>query len=547
MGLAMEWTIPRIGAEPLRLILSGGDRVFMVGANGSGKSSLIQQLISANSAENIVRISAHRQMWFKSGSIDMTPHNREILSSRHRDWERNYDARWRDDIRYGENKLSITIFDLIAKDNARAHAITRKIDEGKEKESVDRAKRLTPPFGQINELLARGMMGISLENKEGKEIRARRRDSETSFNMAQMSDGERNAAIIASTVLTAEEGDILLIDEPERHLHRSIIEPFLSALFDQRKDCAFVVSTHEIALPVANPEARVLMVRSCRWDGYMPQAWEIEDLEPGSGLPEDLKRAILGARKRILFVEGDTHSLDSTLYGVLFPSLSVVPLGSCREVLRSVKGLRETRSYHHTEAFGLIDRDDRTEDDVTDLAEQNVFALDVHSVEALYYSSDAIAAVARKQAELRGDDAEALIESAKECARETLRQQGIAERMAAYLCERRIRNDILSQIPTWKAIRDRRCEPIGSNADSLYSDELTKFKNLVDSDLDALIRRYPLRRSDIFNKIASSLKCRSRRDYESIVIAQARSDAEFSEKLKQHLGPLYRVLETMQE
>ena len=543
----MEWTIPRIGAEPLSLALSRGDRVFVVGANGSGKSSLIQQLNSANPAENIVRISAHRQMWFESGNIDMTPHSRESFGSHHRRWERNYDARWRNDAGYAQHKLSATLFDLVAKHNARSHTITGLIDEEKKEEATKLAKKWTSPFDHINELLARGTMAISLEYEKGKEIRARRRGSETSFNMAQMSDGERNAAIIASTVLTAEEEAILLIDEPERHLHRSIIEPFLSALFSQRKDCAFVVSTHEIALPVANPEARVLMVRSCRWNGKMPSEWEIEVLEPGSVLAEDLKRAILGARKRILFVEGEAHSLDSTLYDVLFPSLSVVPLGSCREVLRAVRGLQETQDLHHTEAFGLIDRDDRTEDDVADLAEQKVFALDVHSVEALYYSSDAIAAVARKQAELRGADAEALVESAKECVRETLRQQGIAERMAAYLCERRIRNDILSQIPTWKTIRDGKCAPIGSNADSLYSDELTKFKNLVDSDLDTLIRRYPLRRSNIFNKIANSLKCRSRRDYESIVIAQARSDAEFSEKLKQYLGPLYRVLETMQE
>ena len=53
--------------------------------------------------------------------------------------------------------------------------------------------------------------------------------------MAQMSDGERAAAIIAATVLVADPGTLFLIDEPERHLHRSIIEPFLSALFGNVK------------------------------------------------------------------------------------------------------------------------------------------------------------------------------------------------------------------------------------------------------------------------------------------------------------------------
>ena len=133
-----------------------------------------------------------------------------------------------------------------------------------------------------------------------------------------MSDGERNAAIIAATVLTVEAGTTLLIDEPERHFHRSIIEPFLSALFERRRDCTFVVSTHEIGLPVGNPEARVIMVRSCEWNGDRPKAWDVEVLEANTDLPEELKRAILGARRRILFVEGKSSSLDLPLYNALF-------------------------------------------------------------------------------------------------------------------------------------------------------------------------------------------------------------------------------------
>ena len=78
--------------------------------------------------------------------------------------------------------------------------------------------------------------------------------------MAQMSDGERSATIIAANVITAESESVLLIDEPERHLHRSVIEPFLSALFTFRKDCIFVIATHEIALPVANSDTQVLML-----------------------------------------------------------------------------------------------------------------------------------------------------------------------------------------------------------------------------------------------------------------------------------------------
>ena len=87
-------------------------------------------------------------------------------------------------------------------------------------------------------------------------------------------------------VITAEPDTVFLIDEPEKHLHRSISQPFLSALFDLRKDCAFIISTHEIALPLANPEERVLMLRSCQWRGDECVAWDAEVIEPNSQLPE---------------------------------------------------------------------------------------------------------------------------------------------------------------------------------------------------------------------------------------------------------------------
>ena len=65
-------------------------------------------------------------------------------------------------------------------------------------------------------------------------------------------------------------------------------------------------------MPVANPSARVLMVRSCEWDNNTAKAWEVEVLESNADLPEELKLDILGARRRILFVEGTTsnRSLD---------------------------------------------------------------------------------------------------------------------------------------------------------------------------------------------------------------------------------------------
>ena len=305
----------------------------------------------------------------------------------------------------------------------------------------------------------------------------------------------------------------------------------------------FVISTHEIALPVANPEARVLMVRSCRWDGDTANAWDIQVLEAHTDLPEDLKLAIWGSREKILFVEGESHSLDLPLYSTLFPGLSVVPKGGCTDVEKAVKGLRSSYALHHVEAFGLVDRDDRTDDDVKQLAASGVFALDVCSAESLYYCSDAIAAVARRQAESLGRNADEMIESAKRKALDALAQDDLAERMAARRCERRVRDRMLSHLPDWKSIKTNAGLEICTSVESPYSDELACFRKLVaDKKLDELIARYPLRESNVFKSIAQALECTSRNTYEQTLLSQLRDDATLERSLKNRIGPLSTAL-----
>lgn len=535
----MNWNIPRISGQEFPISLKGSDRLFIVGANGSGKSALIQHLVSSNQGQKIRRISAHRQTWFQSGSIDLTPQRRKQFDQDNTHLERQDQSRWQDV--YAQERQSAVLFDLVAKENTRARHITHHVDSGHTEEAKRISDGSPSPFDELNELLGIGALAITLENANDEEILARHRNGNALFSIAQMSDGERNAAIIAATVLTVEAGTVLLIDEPERHLHRSIIEPFLSALFERRKDCAFVVSTHEMALPVANPEARVLMVRSCKWSDDMATAWDVELLESNVEIPEDLKRAILGSRKRILFVEGDSNSLDLPLYHALFPDISVVPRESCRDVQRSVSGLQGSQELHHVEAFGLIDRDGRDEEGVKQLAEDGLFALNVCSVESLYYCSDAIDAVARRQAESLGSNADAMIKSATEKALDVLNEDGLAERMAARRCERRVRDAILRRIPDWQCLK---AEPkFDISVDSPYQDELDRFNELVNEKrLDDLVARYPLRESRAFDAIAKTLELNSRKTYEQMLVSRIWDDEGLAQSLKQRIGPLSEVL-----
>ena len=133
---SMNWNIPGISGKPLPVSLQPGDRLFIVGPNGSGKSALIQHLVSGHEGRNIRRISAHRQTWLGSGSLDLTPLGRKEFGERDTDVEKNYEALWQE--YNSELKQSAVLFDLVAKENTRARSITSLV-AGK---NLDEASRL---------------------------------------------------------------------------------------------------------------------------------------------------------------------------------------------------------------------------------------------------------------------------------------------------------------------------------------------------------------------------------------------------------------------
>jgi hypothetical protein len=357
--------------------------------------------------------------------------------------------------------------------------------------------------------------------------------------MAELSDGERNAIILAATVLTVEFGTVLLIDEPERHLHRSIIEPFLTALFASRTDCPFIISTHELSLPVAASDSRVLLPRSCEWQNGIPQTWDIDVLEAGIDLPDDLRASVLGSRKRILFVEGDLGSLDAPIYGLLLPDTTVIPKGSSAYVMRAVDGLRAADQLHWVLAYGLVDRDDRTDDQVKELQERGVFALSVHSAEAIYYSDAAMRRLARRQAETLGGCTEEFLNSATEAALALLSNNETMFRLCARRCERLVRGNILSKIPTWRDLQSGVDISISVPVKDLYDQEVAKYRVMIESrDLDGLFSRYPVRESGALNEIATNLEFKGRSKYEQAVLAFASAEGDFREELRALVGPL---------
>ncbi len=220
----------------------------------------------------------------------------------------------------------------------------------------------------------------------------------------------------------------------------------------------------------------------------------------------------------------------------------MVPKGSCEEVQKAVLGLRGSQDIHHVEAFGLIDRDNRNDEEVEELVEKGIFALNVYAVEALYYCPDAIAAIAHKQAELREGDETELVKLAKQKALEVLKNY--AEEMAARRCERKIQALALSKTPDWESMMCNSTQPISVSIDSPYPDELNYFNELVDEgNLDQLIVRYRVHKSNTLEILARTLGCRNKRDYEKMVRVLTRNDDKLAGKLKERIGSLSTILD----
>ncbi len=80
-------------------------------------------------------------------------------------------------------------------------------------------------------------------------------------------------------------------------------------------------------------------------------------------------------------VEGTEASLDRPLYQQIFKDITIVPVGTCRDVCDAIAGLNVVPQLNHMESRGLVDGDNR--DDSASLREKGVSALDVYVVESV--------------------------------------------------------------------------------------------------------------------------------------------------------------------
>lgn len=373
--------------------------VIIVGANGAGKSKL-GAWIEQKNFESVHRVGAQRKLSFQE-NIPLKSYseaeesvfygkrvNGQALNSimknrKSNRWHQNYTTVLIDDF---DDVLSA----LLAINSNEEHnyvGFCKAAEKaGIQKPEVpimviDKLKSIWDEVLQQRKLLMKDSKFYAVMKREEKGI---------PYSATEMSDGERSVLYFAAQILCMPSNKILIVDEPELHFHPSIMNRLWSALERCREDCLFIYITHDLQFASMHNHAEKIWIKE--YDG---QNWKLQKIE-SENLPEELLLEILGSRKNVIFVEGESNSYDTQLYTELYPNYLIVPCGGCSQVISRTKAFRNNPELHDCEVYGIIDRDFRSEHEIKKYKSKGIYTINVAEVENLFLVEELIKLMAEQ-------------------------------------------------------------------------------------------------------------------------------------------------------
>ena len=210
----------------------------------------------------------------------------------------------------------------------------------------------------------------------------------------------------------------------------------MSKLWDEleavRPDCAFVFITHDLEFAASRIADKYVLQE------FNPRPyWKFEKVPEDTGFSEELTTLILGSRKPILFIEGTHSSLDIATYRSCYKNWTIIPKGSCEDVIHSVVTMRKNANLTRVTCSGLVDADDYSETDKTYLDSLGIATLSVSEIENIFLLPSVSKIIAENEG-YRGADLENRLNILSESIFETLNSDRAIEKVVTRYCKRRI-------------------------------------------------------------------------------------------------------------
>ena len=420
--------------EILPVTISSGSAVIFVGANGGGKTRLAVSIENEFQAKSH-RISAHRSLSLDP-KVEKIPESQALGGLRfgHQDekyhkpisrtghrWHQNAATHLLSDYRFLVQALfaeQTNTFGIAYHANKPG---ARKTGQQFQITKLDQLK------GIWQRLLPHRLLHIT-----GDDISVSSATEGAKYAASEMSDGERAIFYMIGQALVAAENQLLIIDEPELHVHPSIMSKLWDELEAARPDCAFIYITHDLAFAAVRNALKYVV------HDYTPTpTWDVEAVPDDTGFSEELTTLILGSRRPILFVEGTETSLDLPIYRACYPEWTVIPRSSCTDVIQSVVTMRNNASLTRVTCTGIVDGDDYAKEDKDRLGELGIQVLPVSEVENLLLLPSVTASIIKNEGYV-GPEAVEKQTTLEEAVFATLDEPQKIDKIVVEYCKRRI-------------------------------------------------------------------------------------------------------------
>jgi ABC-type cobalamin/Fe3+-siderophores transport system ATPase subunit len=451
--MPIQFSVP-ITSGQKEFQIEAGETIIFVGANGGGKTRLTVQIENSLGIQ-AHRISAHRALTLNP-TVAKISEKKALAGLRigHPDEAYITNVGQRTSSRWGQkhathllNDFDFLIQALFADQSNTALQAYQRHRPGSE---VGEPPFQITKFDKLQEIW-RDLLPHRQLRITGDDIVVSISGSETTYPAAEMSDGERAIFYMIGQALVAAESTVMIVDEPELHVHRSIMSKLWDAIEAARPDCGFVFISHDLEF-AASRAAQKYVIKD-----YSPTpSWEIEPVPENSGFGEELTTLILGSRKPILFVEGTQDSLDLAIYRACYPDWTIVPRSSCTEVIHSVVTMRNNADLTRITCSGIVDGDDYDEEDRQHLQGLGIIVLPVAEIENLLLLPNVSKAIAVAEG-FAGEQLAQKLSELAEAVFQSLNSDSKIEAVVVRYCQRRIDRMLkkidLSSAKTVEALR----------------------------------------------------------------------------------------------
>ena len=524
--------------------ISSGHAAVFVGANGSGKTSLSVYFGGVHGEK------AHRIPAQKSLSLDpkvvKIPQDQALAGLRFgTDQEGFHSTEHRTNNRWKSPTHFVRDYDFLLQalfaDQANTSLLAyHSINSGAQ--GSEQQFRSTK-FDQLKDIWQRLLprrklhitgdnISVSSSNRSGK------------YLASVMSDGERAIFYMIGQALVAAENQLLIIDEPEQHLHPSIMSKLWNELEAARTDCAFIYFTHDLTFAATrNAQKYVIHELALTATGdndndndnvNLRVTWDVKCVPDDTGFSEEITTLMLGSRQPILFVEGTENSLDLPIYRACYPEWTVIPRSSCTDVIHSVVAMRKNDAFTRVTCTGIVDGDDYDKREKERIENLGIHILSVSEIENLLLLPSVTASIL----EIEGYVGANLVkkqDELKSAIFKTLDNPKMIEEVVVEYCKRRIDRSLkkvdLSTSKTPSELQGSYESAIGEiDIAAIATQRTNEIKAaIVDEDLTKLLEYYD--NKGLIAIAASHLKNQRRDNFKSWIVRSLRNETSPSLKM----------------